>query len=838
MPGRDKSSSRASALPQVTSGVAYPGVSSLRQPAPAAPGVGTALAGPDPTPQHAAPGPSNAKASLRPTSPIDLISRLVLDTVGEGIFCADAQGVTTFVNPAGTAMLGWTSEELVGKRQHDIVHHSYPDGTPYPIEECPIYTVLSTGRAQHCEDEVFWRRDGSCFPVSYTSTPIFDGPAIVGTAVVFQDISERTRRDRWQRAKDAVFQAITKHDGLDNTLQLLADAYADYQPGCSIAILLRENDADTNMSLIASSALSTALRARLQTVAIEQGVTVCGHAAAIGAEVMADSRTPASGGDRYVETSGRHQLRCLALPMMSASGYAIGVVAFMTEVGSQRPQSNRQFPVAFALPIALHLPMAVAEHGGFRGVRDLAQVAIEHRNLQTRLIHQSQHDRLTGLPNWLLLEERINQFIRSADRARTKLAVCSIDIDRFRRVNENFGHVAGDDLLQQIAVRFRATLRKGDILGRQGGDEFMVLLPDISELGDADSTCRKLLQTLNDPFHIDGKTVTVSANIGVSIYPDHAATPSQLAQHADTALDFAKEKGVSKLKIFRPDLGHKVRQIAARESALQTALQNNQFYLVYQPLFDSARVVHGFEALLRWQHPELGLIPPDQFIPLAEDTGLILPIGDWVLREACRQAMAWGPARLAATKIFVNISALQLGQPDFTHSVGQALKESGLPPSRLELEVTESFIVPSFKKATQRLQPLQDLGVSIAIDDFGTGHSSFSVLHKLPIDAIKVDRSFVARIDKDASGLSTVKAIVNLAHQLGMMTVAEGVETEEQFRLLQQMNCNYYQGYLLAKPLSVDAVHQTFADPALPKPIAPPAAKSHAAKHPELRKSA
>jgi diguanylate cyclase (GGDEF)-like protein/PAS domain S-box-containing protein len=773
---------------------------------------------------------------------IDGIGRLVLETVGEGIFCADAGGITTFVNPAGTRMLGWSSEELVGKRQHDIVHHSYPDGSHYPIEECPIYTVLNTGRPQHCEDEVFWRRDGSSFPVSYTSTPIFDGTAIVGSVVVFQDISERTRRDRWQRAKDVIFQAITKHDSLESTLQHLADAYAEYQPGCSIAILLRENDADSNMSLVASAALSTALKARLQVVGIEEGVTVCGHAAATAMEVMADSRTPASGGDRFLETAGRDQIRCLALPIVAASGTAIGVVAFMTEVGTPRT-SVRELPVAFAIPIALHLPMAVAEHGGFRGVRDLAQVAVEHRNLQTRLIHQSQHDRLTGLPNWLLLEDRLNQFIRAADRSKSRVAVCSIDLDRFRRVNENFGHVAGDDLLQQVAGRFRNVLRKSDILGRQGGDEFMVLLPDIGEPADADTTCRKLLVVLNDPFTIDGKAVTVSANIGISIYPDHASTPSQLVQHADTALDFAKEKGQSKLKIFRPDLGHKVRQLAARESALQTALQNNQFYLVYQPLFDARRVVHGFEALLRWQHPELGLIPPDQFIPLAEDTGLILPIGEWVLREACRQAMAWGPAALADTKIFVNISALQLGQPDFTHSVSQALKESGLLPSRLELEVTESFIVPSFKKATQRLQPLQDLGVSIAIDDFGTGHSSFSVLHKLPIDAIKVDRSFVSRIDKDASGLSTVKAIVNLAHQLGMMTVGEGVETEEQFRLLHEMGCNYYQGYLLSKPLSVDAVHQLFADPSAaqvpPQAIDTPIAKPPvAAKPPEFRKSA
>ena len=738
---------------------------------------------------------------------IESISRLVLDTVGEGIFCIDREGTTTFVNPAAARMLGWTAAELLGKKQHAIVHHSYPDGSSYPIDACPIFSVLQTGQAEHCEDEVFWRKDSSSFAVSYTTTPVFTKGDLAGAVIVFSDISERNRRDRWQRSKDAVFQAITRHQLLDTTLQLLADAYTNYQSGCSIAILLRDDEQKDTLALAASSALTTALKAKLQRVHIAEDGSVCGRAAFRGQEIMADgSNNP--DGPRFLETQGHHPHRCLALPMISADGYVFGVVAFLIATGA----SSRRLPFAFALPVALVLPLAVAEHGGFRGVRDLAQIAVEHRNLQLELLHQSRHDHLTGLPNWLLVEESLKQLIRAAERNNGRFAVCSLDLDRFRRVNENYGHVAGDDLLQQIATRFKSVLRKSDLLGRQGGDEFIVVIPDLNEPSDADTICRKLLNTLNEPFLIDGKSITVTANIGISIYPDHAHTTDLLVQHADTALDFAKEKGKAALKLFRPDLGQKARQLAARETALQTALQNNELYLMYQPLFDANRQIHGFEALLRWQHPELGLVPPDQFIPLAEDTGLILPIGDWVLREACRQAMSWKTEGLADTKIFVNISALQLGQSDFTHSVSYALKLSDLPPSRLELEVTESFIVPSFKKATQRLEPLQDLGVSIAIDDFGTGHSSFSVLHKLPINAIKVDRSFVSRIDKDPSGLSTVRAIINLAHQLGMKTVAEGVETEAQFSLLTDMQCEYFQGYLLSKPLTIDGVHQMFSE--------------------------
>ena len=766
---------------------------------------------------------------------IDSLSRLVLDTVGEGIFCTDRKGITTFVNPAAARMLGWTPEELLGKPQHAIVHHSYPDGTAYPIEACPIFSVLSTQRSAHCEDEVFWRKDGSSFAVAYTSTPIVTDGELTGIVVVFSDISERTRRDRWQRSKDTIFQSITNHKSLDATLKLLADAYTGYQPECSIAILLRNEDKEDTLSLIASSSLSTALKAKLQLVKIEENSSVCGRAAFLGQEVLIDGI--ASADLQLPEIHGPPPQRCLALPMTSASGQVLGVVAFMLSIGEI---SRRPTPIAFALPVALELPLAVAEHGGFRGVRDLAQIAVEQRNLQSELVHQSQHDRLTGLPNWLLIESRMNQLIRVAERRKNRIAVCSLDLDRFRRVNENHGHVVGDDLLQQIAGRFRSVLRKTDMLGRHGGDEFLVVIPELADSSDADTICRKLLNTMNEPFAVDGKLITVAANIGISIYPDHADTPELLVQHADTALDFAKEKGKASLKLFRPDLGQKARQLAARETALQTALQNNELYLMYQPLFDANRQVHGFEALLRWQHPKLGMIPPDQFIPLAEDTGLILPIGDWVLREACRQAMSWTIDGLSDTKIFVNISALQLGQSDFTHSVGYALKLSGLPPSRLELEVTESFIVPSFKKATQRLQPLQDLGVSIAIDDFGTGHSSFSVLHKLPINAIKVDRSFVSRIDKDPSGLSTVRAIIDLAHQLGMKTVAEGVETEMQFSLLNDMQCDLYQGYLLAKPLTVDGVQQMFAALAGPgsNKDAHLASRASANKSPDLRKSA
>lgn len=745
-------------------------------------------------------GDTQASRDIGETGPI---SKLIIEILSEGIYCIDRNGITTFVNPAAAHMTGWTTEELLGRTPHSIIHHSRADGNAYPQELCPVHKTLREGRLLHCDSEVFWRKDGSFFHVSYTCTPIFSGGVLSGAVVSFQDISERIRRERWQTAKNAVFQGITSHQPLENTLQLLADAYTEYHPGCSIALLLvSPGSDDKTMSLVASSGLSEALMRHLKIVTVEPQVSVCGEAASAGTELFAVSERIDALAYPYSETSRYGVDRCLALPMVSAASDTLGVAAFYSSVET----------VALAVPPedALHIPISCSDRSPYRGVRDLAQIAIENCTLHSDLIHQAQHDHLTGLPNRLVLEDRLAQSFRAADRTNTRVAVCSIDIQRFRRVNESFGHLVGDELLQQITDRFVRAMRGIDTLARTGGDEFLVLLPELTSASDAELICRRLLLAITSPFLVQGHSLTISANIGISIYPEHAATPELLIQNADAAADFAKAKGQTRLQLYRPDLGEKVRQLAARETALRTALDRGELYLMYQPLFDSDRKIHGFEALLRWHSPELGQIPPDQFIPLAEATGLIVPIGEWVLLEACRQAMAWKAEALAHTKMFVNVSAMQLGQIDFTQTVSEALRVTRLSPSRLELEVTESLIVPSFKQATARLQPLQNLGVSIAIDDFGTGHSSFSILHQLPINAIKVDRSFVSRIDRDASGLSTVRAIVSLAQQLGMKTVGEGVETEAQFGLLNEMQCDYFQGYLLSRPLTPEAAQLLF----------------------------
>jgi diguanylate cyclase (GGDEF)-like protein/PAS domain S-box-containing protein len=732
------------------------------------------------------------------------MSKMILDTVSDGIYCLDRNGCPTFVNPAAARMTGWDLVDFKETPQHDLIHHSHADGSPYQRDHCPIYLALRDGKPHRREEEVFWRKDGTSFPVSYTSTPIYIDGVLAGTVVSFQDISDRIRRERWQRGKQSVFHNITMNHPLRSTLQLLVDAYTDYDSSCSIAVLLRDDDGLNILSLAVSSRLPAELESQLASVPIDGVGSACGEAASSRCEVFADANDPNRPASPYAELVVPVIERCLALPIVSANGPVRGVVAFFQ---SNSRGSRQSYTSA---PATLQMPTEDMEHSPYRAVRDIAQIAVEACVLQSSLIYQLKHDHLTGLPNRRLFEERLTFAIRVACTAQLRVAVCRIDIVRFRRVNENYGHLIGDELLRQISGRLQQSVRATDTLARESGDEFLVVLPDLGTVRDAEIICNRLLVALAAPFAVGNHSITVSGNIGISVYPDHAATPEQLLQSADTAVDFARANGHGKLEVFRPDLGERVRKLAAREAALTTALERNEFYLMYQPVYDSDRHIHGFEALLRWNNPHLGLIPPDQFIPLAESTGLIVPIGEWVLNEACRQAMSWKPEVLKGTKIFVNVSALQIGQVDFANTVSEALRVSGLPALRLELEVTESLIVPSFRKAAARLQPLQDLGVSIAIDDFGTGHSSLGVLHKLPINTIKVDRSFVSRIDHDPSGLSTVRAIVGLGIQLGMKTVGEGVETEEQFRFLHEMKCDYFQGYLMSRPLTPEAAQLLF----------------------------
>jgi len=425
------------------------------------------------------------------------------------------------------------------------------------------------------------------------------------------------------------------------------------------------------------------------------------------------------------------------------------------------------------------------------------------------LSHQAQHDFLTGLPNRSLVNDRITQAISFARRYRKQLAVMFVDLDLFKRINDSLGHAVGDRLLQEVASRIVACVRRSDTVGRHGGDEFVVLLSQVGHAEDAVFIARKILSSLANGYLIDQKHLQINASIGVSTFPDDGQDAETLIHRVDTAVYEAKNLGRDNYQFFRPEMQARVVEWQSLEGSLRCALERNEFILMYQPKIDlHTGEISGVEALLRWKHPERGLIQPLKFVPIAEESGLIVPIGHWVLLEACRQARLWTAAGLPPVRIAVNVSALQFASKDFLSSVHAALISTGMDPRNLELEFTETVLMEDAESAMQTLRALKAIGVQLAIDDFGVGYSSFSYLRKFPLDALKVDRSFINDISSNPDNATILSALINIGKSLKHRVVAEGVETEEQLHFLQKEGCSEGQGYFFCRPVIAEKFAQ------------------------------
>jgi len=434
-------------------------------------------------------------------------------------------------------------------------------------------------------------------------------------------------------------------------------------------------------------------------------------------------------------------------------------------------------------------------------LEELEKRALEKAAFEAQLKCQALNDDLTGLPNRRLLTDRLGHAIDVAKRENHEVALLYIDLDGFKLVNDSLGHAVGDLLLQQAADRLRSRVRSSDTLARLGGDEFAVVLSG-TRLGEQASVIAiALLEILGPSFMVEDHEITISASIGVSVYPDHGATPVELLQQADSAMYAAKRLGKNRTVLFSQELGASIRERLNLETQMRNAIASGEIRVFYQPEFDvvSRRLVR-FEALARWIHPVMGIIPPGKFIPIAEETGMIIPLGMHVMKVACGEAARWQLQLESPVQIAVNVSSIQLMRDTFVDEVAEALRDAGLDPHLLQIELTESVMLSGQLRAAEAMSRLAALGVSLAIDDFGTGYSCLSYLPKLPFDALKIDRSFVSELGMRSEVDAMVHSLVTLAHNFGMRVIAEGVETEQQMAMIAEIGCNEVQGYLLGKP--------------------------------------
>ncbi len=444
------------------------------------------------------------------------------------------------------------------------------------------------------------------------------------------------------------------------------------------------------------------------------------------------------------------------------------------------------------------------------GIYIIAKDITKKKQSEEMIHYLAYHDTLTGLPNRRLFNERLQHELEKAKRYQQPLAVMFIDLDRFKYINDSLGHTMGDFLLKEVANRLKRIIRTGDTISRLGGDEFTIILSD-STLEETKNAANRILDLFAQPFIIEGQEYVVTPSIGISLYPTDGEDIETLIKNADTAMYHTKEEGKNNFRFYTHEMNQAISRKMLLEKDLRKALKNNEFEIYYQPQINTLnKGIIGIEALIRWKHPKMGLISPGEFIPLAEETGLIIPIGEWVLHAAIAQNKAWQLAGFSPMKVAVNLSILQFQDKSLVYAVDKALNEVKLDPKYLELEITESVAMTNVDFVIKKLNELKKLGIQISIDDFGTGYSSLSYLKKFPIDTLKIDQSFMRQMTESSDDAAIVRAIIAMAHSLNLKVVAEGVENESQMSFLHKLQCIQQQGYLFSKPIPVNEFENNF----------------------------
>ncbi len=667
--------------------------------------------------------------------------RAISDASPLGIFVSDAEGVCIYTNAAYQRISGLSFEQSLGSSWSFAIH---PDDRQRVLDEWQAATHSDTPLRTEFR---FQREDGSVVWTRVNSATMQDGMQPHGHVQTVEDITERKSTESGlRRAEEALFE--------------------------------EKERAQVMLNSIGDAVLATDLQGNVTYLNLEaEAMTGWTREKAMGRPMTDVFRIVDGSTGQTAPNPAQHALKEDRTVGLAANSVLIrhDGVEFSIE-DSAAPIHNRSGKVTGAV-IVFH---------------DVNQ----SRAMALKMTHQAQHDFLTGLPNRALLIERFSLAIGLARRHLKQVALLYLDLDDFKHINDSLGHAIGDQLLQSVADRLVACVRNTDIVCRQGGDEFVILLAEIEQTLDTAQIADKLLEVFAKPHRIGGQELYVTVSIGISVYPDDGNDVETIIQNADTAMFHAKSIGRNNYQFFRDQMNISAMRRLTVESNLHRALKQQEFLLHYQPKFDLASgAMTGAEALIRWQDPDLGMIYPAQFVSIAESCGLIVPIGHWVLREACRQVRAWLDSGLHVVPVAVNISAVEFRHIGFVNGVVSILQETGLPPEYLQLELTESILMHDADSSVLELDALKAMGVRLAIDDFGTGYSSLSYLKRFPIDTLKIDQSFVRDIITDEDDATIVNAVIGMGKNLKQRVIAEGVETQEQFEFLRDQQCDEGQGF-------------------------------------------
>jgi diguanylate cyclase (GGDEF)-like protein/PAS domain S-box-containing protein len=717
-------------------------------------------------------------------------SELILESVGDGIHGIDTEGRIIFENSVAAKLLGYTVAELSGKLAHDAMHHSRKDGTPLPVEQCAIHVALHDGVTRTVGDEVFWRKDGTSFPVEYTTAPIRnERDEITGAVVAFRDITDRKESENKIERLNRVYAVLS---GINTLIVRVRNRDELFKEACRIAVeqggfrmsLICIADRGTMKIVpIASAGKDAELLTAIETLLLSSE----GAPNTMVARAMIEKKTIVSNdsqsdpqvllGERYV----KYGVRSVAVLPLIASNESVGVLALYAN------------EIAFFHQEEIKLLTDLTGNMSF---------ALDYIEKEEKLNYLAYYDVLTGLANRTLFLERVAQYARGAANGDHSLALILFDLERFKNINDSLGVPAGDALLRQVAEWLTRMVGDASLLARLGSDHFAVVLPQLKQGQDVRQFVEKATDGLLDhPFRLNDAVFRISAKAGIALFPDHGAKAETLFKNAEAALKNAKSTGEPYL-LYTQKMSAGVSGKLTLENKLRRAIDNEEFALYYQPKVNllSGKLT-GAEALLRWNDPETGLVPPGRFIPVLEETGLIHEVGRWAMRKAIEDYLRWRDAGTATVRIAVNVSPLQLRNRSFLADIERVIDVDAQAAAGLELEITEGVIMEDVRHSIFILQAVRKLGITVAIDDFGTGFSSLSYLAKLPVDTVKVDRSFVIDMTTGPSGLALMSTIISLAHSLNLKVVAEGVETDEQSRLLRLLGCDEMQGFLFSNPI-------------------------------------